>query len=294
MSDRAINSFIEAKKTHFNGVWGDVLKIVQGLIAEGEMSLPRVLRRTESRWRRMTLETATGTSLGEQVRMPRAALLGARQSLTVETLIDCCQQDTDLIVELGSGWGLNILDVFVRGGPSDALYAAMELSELGRKTSDTLASLEPRLRYSSSYFNYFSPDYKSLPAGNRHVLLFSSHSIEQVPHLDEAVIKGALALGDSVTGVHFEPVGWQIHEETGGASAVGASKSKSIANRYNENFWPLLRSLEKSGHIEITHIAPDIIGHKTKNASSLIIWKKLGGKSHSTKVISPTPAGSTP
>lgn len=249
--------------------WGAVLSSIHRHIDAGERSLSRVLRLTEAEWRTMDLRPTKGTSLGEKVVMPRAALFGARQTMRMRALAKACRPNTTMIVELGSGWGNNLLDFYLSGGPRDARYYALEPTRAGRECVSTLASLEPDLRLAALAFDYRAPDYSALPTDNPHVVVFTSHSIETVPQLSESVITKLLERGTSVTGVHFEPIGWQIPNNT---NNVGATQDYSRNNRYNENLWALLSDLVARSLITIETVTPDIFHHKTYNASTLVIW----------------------
>lgn len=125
----------------------------------------------------------------------------------MRTAVDACLADTGLVVELGSGCGLNVLDIYVWGGPARARYCGLELSQSGRECAQNLAALEAGLDFQSIPFNYYAPNYTILPEETGHVLVFSSHSIEQIRILPERTITGLLDRYPSVTGVHFEPIG---------------------------------------------------------------------------------------
>jgi hypothetical protein len=256
-------------RENYEREWETILGLVQRHIGAGEKSLSRVLRLVEAEWRRMDLKPTKGTSFGETVTLPRAAIFGARQALRTRTLIRACMPSTKTIVELGSGWGNNLLDLYLSGGPADAHYHALEPTRSGRECAKLLANLEPGLHLAASEFDYDRPDYSTIPSLTPHVVVFTSHSIETIPHLSESAITGLLSLGTAVTGVHFEPVGWQLSENVGDA---GATREYSLKNRYNENLWDILKGLEREGKITVTTAVPDIFHHKTYNASCLIIW----------------------
>lgn len=274
--DPNAQDFVSGKTQHFDRVWGGVGDIADAIIASGETSLSRVLRLTEAAWREVDGAPANGSVYGGPVTLPRAALIGGRQHFHARTLMGQCGPDTDLIVELGSGWGLNVLDLYLAGGPRRARYRGLELSAAGRACATRLAALEPELDFAAHPFNYLQPDYSPLPRG-QHAVVFSSHSVEQIPYLPPAAIIGLLELGERITGVHFEPVGWQIRRAKGLPEvARGATEDNAERNNYNRDFWTVLEALERKGRIAIKVAEADILGHKPKNVSSLVIWEKVG------------------
>lgn len=253
----------------YQRVWGDVLALLKQQTAAGERSLARVLRSTEATWRRMDASPADGIAYGRPVRMPRSSLYAAKQALLVRAVAAECRADTGLVVELGSGWGQNLADLYLAGGPGNAAYRGLELTPTGRACTGLLAGLDSDIDLVALPFDYRVPDYDALPRGNRHVVVFSYHSIEQIPQLREDVITGLLDLGATVSGVHFEPVGWQID---GHLPELGATEEYARRQDYNLNFLALLGNLRDRGVIEISAIVPDIIHFKPFNASTLVVW----------------------
>jgi hypothetical protein len=258
----------------YDTAWGHVLTVAKARIDAGENSLSRVLRQVEAEWRSTSgLKPVGGAALGNAIEMPMAALIGARQALWRQVLIDACRPDTSLIVEIGSGWGQNLLDLYLGGGPRRATYFALEPSQSGRTCFSLLASLEPALTARSAAYDYSQPCYEDVPRGHAHALIFTSHSIEPEPELNREVLTELFPLASELTVVHFEPVGWQIRAERGlEAARVGATKEYSEAKKYNRNLWELLVDLEKLGRIDLLTADPDIFCHKRFNVSSLIIW----------------------
>jgi len=73
-----------------------------------------------------------------------------------------------------------------------------------------------------------------------------------------------------MTVVHFEPLGWQIRGDP------ESSKAREYARHrgYNTNLWPLLVELAEAGELTIDRVVPDMIGHKRKEPSSLVVWRR--------------------
>lgn len=254
--------------SNYEDAWGPVRSAIDRLIEGGERSLPRVLHRSMIDW--MAPYGGRGAAFGKPVELPPPAMHLARHAFRIETLFNACEPDTRLIAELGAGWGYNLFGLFLAGGPLSAAYRALEPTSAGRACVETLAALEPALDVLAAPFDYRRPDYGALPPGSGHALVCTMHSIEQIPVLSEEVITGLFGLAERVTGVHFEPIGWQM----GAQSEVGATEDYARARGYNENLWPLLKDLERRGEITVTTAQPDIIGHKRRNVDSLVIWTR--------------------
>ena len=255
----------------YDAIWSGIRDRAAAVVAEGERDLSRVVRRLEREWRDMSMEPKGGTAFGKVVVLPRAALIGGRRDVFMHVLLTACTPATSMVVELGSGWGHNLLNLHLWGGPRVPYYA-LEPAESGRACTDVLAALEPDLDLTTAPYDYERPDYGVLPAGNAHVLVFSVHSIEQVTDLPRETVTGLLGLGTRVTGVHFEPVGWQIVDEPD-----QASHEYALRQRYNRNLWPLLQELERAGDLTVETVTPDLFGDKYKNPGTLIVWHAPAG-----------------
>lgn len=253
----------------YQPVWERLAEMVERQIAAGERSLSRVTSKVYGEWRGTGIEPMNGVAFGEPVRMPRSALLGARQSLITQTILQVCRPDTAAIIELGSGSGLNLCDLYCRGGPSAARYFGLELTESGRRCLERLCSLEPDFDCTSRFFDFRKPDFGFLTNVRGHAVVFSIHAIEQIPEIQPDFFRALIAAADDISCVHLEPVGWQIDgRENGPYNNIQYAKSCG----YNEDVIRTLQLLEDEDRITIDGIVPDIFSQKRKNASTLIQW----------------------
>ncbi len=255
----------------YEGKWAGVRDYAAGLVAAGERDLSRATRLVEAEERELSLDPLDGMALRTPITLPRAAMTGARRDLIQRILLDGCTPETRLVVELGSGGGMNLLNLHLWGGPR-VPYCALEPTESGRACTEILAALDPGLDLTTASFDFEQPDYDVLPRVDAHVLVFTVHSIEQVTELPREVITGLFDLGASVTGVHFEPVGWQILDEPD-----RSSHEYALRQRYNRNLWALLQELEAGGEVTVDTVVPDLFGDKYKNPGTLIVWNTPAG-----------------
>jgi hypothetical protein len=205
---------------------------------------------------------------GQVVDVPRSAGFAAAQRLIVEVLDSACRPDTGLVVELGAGWAWHLLDFWLASGPRDARYIAAEYTEAGRRAATRLAQLDPRLRFDAIPFDYNAPSLIGLEAAE-HAVVYSQHSIEQIPRITPALFDAMRSVAPSVTGIHFEPVGWQLH----GGARTGTSAENADRHDYNRNLVEVLRAEEAAGRIVIDEIAEEIIGVMPENTSTIVVWR---------------------
>lgn len=257
--------------------WPAVLKQVQSWIAEGETQLSRLVGRINA-W-----ETGGGdfslTSVviaGRRVAMPELLAYSGFYTLVRESLLEACRRDApELIVEMGSGWGRNLLDLWCAGGPAAARYIALEYTAAGRECARSLAALAPELAFDVHPFDFYRPDFAPVARGGR-ALVYTVFGIDQIPHIGRPVFEACLGLADEVTGIHLEPTGWQMAaadpDLTGGGE--GSSEAYAARHDYNRNLWPVLTALAGEGRIVIEEVRADLYGANPENAASYVRWRK--------------------
>jgi hypothetical protein len=207
---------------------------------------------------------------GRRARLPQAAALGAFTQLIVASVLAAARPDTGLVVELGSGWGRNLAEVWLAGGPADADYVAAA----GREATDALAPHLPGQKLRSRAFDYHHPDLADLRRDAGHAVVFSVHSLEQVPHVAPALLDAILALAPEVTVVHIEPVGWQL---PGAEDREGTSAQYAERNDYNRDLIATLREAEAAGRLTIEDARAEVLGINPNNSSSVVVWSKRDG-----------------
>ncbi|MGR3467046.1 MAG: hypothetical protein ACU0CI_04145 [Shimia sp.] len=119
---------------------------------------------------------------------------------------------TTAIVELGSGWGANLFQLYVGLGYTACRgidFHGAEFTDMGQKAANRIASYDGRINFHSHSFNYRKPDISFLEGYSGHILIFTRHSIEQVDKIAHQLYQMIYDLNVNVTLMHFEPVGWQ-------------------------------------------------------------------------------------
>ncbi len=205
---------------------------------------------------------------GKQTRVPTVAAFGGQITLVRELVLSACTSSTDLVLELGAGWAWHLLSVWVHGGPAEAAYVAAEYTEAGRAAGSRLAALDSSLDFRAVAFNYNEPELDGLPKA-RHAVVFTQHSIEQIPHVRPELFEAIRGVADGVTCLHFEPVGWQ--EPHGGRT--GSSQTYAEQHDYNRNLLPALREEEAAGRLRIDVVRTDVVGVNPHNASTFVRWR---------------------
>ena len=205
---------------------------------------------------------------GDLVQASAGFALAAQQALVVDSVLARCRESTGVIVELGSGWGRNIFAAWLGGAPRGARYVAAEYTGAGRRAAERLAALNPHIAFESHSFDYYQPVLATVPRPS-HAVVFTVHSVEQIPQLKPEVIDVIRSIADEVDCVHLEPVGWQLETKSG----AGSSREYAERHDYNRNLVALLRAAEAAGDIRIEAILPEAVGANPLNATTMIRWR---------------------
>lgn len=261
-------------KTTYESSWSEIRQAIEIEADTSERDLSRLLNKAYARSLAARKRPPTQVSIvfGREAEM---SFLAANR-IARDWIADCVIEraaSADAIIELGSGFGYNLFNVWLRGGPAIP-YHALEYTQAGRDASALIAQSAvggPPLTISA--FDYYEPDFSALVGRYSNPLVYSSHSIEQIPELPAIFFERLLALAPDLTVLHFEPVGWQIGDDSDPQNVrVRAHCERS---NYNRNLWALLNALARSGRLAIEETQPNRMAPKLTNSTTLIRWRKL-------------------
>ena len=189
-------------------------------------------------------------------------------SLVTEWLLAIADREFDAIVELGSGWGRNLFDLYCAGGPNKIPYYAAEFSESGRKITASFARLDRHAPIKPVFFDHRAPALPFLRKARR-ALIFSYHSIEQIAELPARYFDVLAAAAPQVVAVHFEPFGFQI----GGDDPLTNEHRAFIREKkYNTNLLARLGEAEARGALSTRRLMANVFAPQPENPTSIAIW----------------------
>ncbi len=250
--------------------WPAVGRLVDAkLAAEPDAGLARVLATVirDSLTDDAFVTPSGAVFAGTPLDIPLSASYGAVKRLITDTVVAACTDSTELVVELGSGPGWTLLSTWLEGAPAGATYVGAEYTAAGRDVADRLAALDPRLDFRSLAFDYHQPDLSEL-GRVAEAVVFSAHSLEQIPHVNPELFEAIRGLAERVTCFHFEPVGWQVEGEGGS----GTSREYAEEHDYSRDLVEKLRAEEAAGRIAIDTILPEVVGVNPRNSTTVIGW----------------------
>ncbi len=289
----------ETNENFYEIAWNVRKQFVDSLIAEGETNPYRIIKKLESFERRYRLvvdrgafgEGLSGTARwvplerdgrfdvlptgvpsywesshrGAPVVVPAYADYA---SIPAKWVIDFCRDEWDCIVELGSGLGRNLFEIYYNGGPAKTKYYACEIAASGRKITETLAALVPELNIVTCAFDHRHPDFSFLEERGK-VLFFTCHSIEQVDRIPARYFDLMADAADRVTCIHFEPFGFQISN----AGEISKDQERLVREKnWNTNFLEVLNASRKTGKIKVTFMAQDVFTFDGSTPTSVALW----------------------
>lgn len=272
--ESVVDSYPAGQKDYDKG-WSNRLNKIMQYIEGGDRNIGEIFARLRAfrmmgRWQ--ADERVEFISFGQP-----ATLLGSSgfvyyRHAVAETVIAAARDDTVAVVELGSGNGESTFTIWSEGRLRRPRFYACEFSEAGRRTARILASLDPRLKLDARFFDFRRPSFEGMEVDKGHMVVFSTHSIEQVSEIPDTLIERICALAPEVTVLHFEPVGWQFAPDPS-VDFIVKHKERCLKFNYNTNLWTLLKRYEERGSIEITQALPYFFGY-TYNPICKIVWKK--------------------
>ncbi len=303
----------EKVKEGYEKTWNVFLTKIQSLIDQGERNLSTILDILIRKAEESTIMSAREEYIADMLKFPRDernipiyrlvvsdgqyvyAPRNYIDNTVIANITGRVTEDTDMLVELGSGWGKNLFLVYLQGLFKQMHYVACEPAKSGRRATDILGSLEKDMRVTTRNFDFYDPD-MSFIEGKPNVLFFTNHSIEQCIHFNSQVYDMMLEKSGQCTCIHMEPIGWQRHPQSEEIKKIIAenkipedmpvkihneellknSMAWAGSFRYNTDLLKVIERYQKSGIIDVEVIKFDIFGINPFNPSSLIVWHKKG------------------
>ncbi|MBR9971352.1 class I SAM-dependent methyltransferase [Magnetospirillum sulfuroxidans] len=257
--------------------WQVRREVINDLIAEGEASLPRLLSRFVNFEKRYELRghvmegmptgtlgylpiKETGTALDRLETWRKGVLRGGDSEFLEHIQFDLSgmlvdfAEGADTILELGSGFGLQLFRLYHGGGPAQARYVGAEISPAGRDMAECLARLESGMRFQSVAFDLRSPDWSVLN-GSRKALIFSAWSLMYVDRMADDFFSALAQWPGEATLVFCEPVGFQW----GAAHPLSRKQAEVCAlGKLNGDLSAAIGKAVAAGLIEPLVVAKDI------------------------------------
>lgn len=257
--------------------WQLRLDKLYSYIESGEQNIPDLFARYRNYWmggRWKPNEPARFVAHGTPLELVAIPGYVYYRAAVAHSVCAAAKPETVAVIELGSGLGESLFSVWGEGRLRRQEFIACEISKAGRKASRMIAALDPRLKLRTQHFDYRSPNFMGLKFNKGHVIVFSTHSIEQVDKVPDALIERILELAPSVTGLHFEPIGWQFDQDQQSAIAI-KHKARCLEMGYNTNFWELLQRKSAMGRLTVSEAVPYFFGFEY-NPPCKIVWESSG------------------
>lgn len=187
-------------------------------------------------------------------------VMGEYEQLLLKTIRP---HQPETLVELGCGLGDKLLKLAkalrprkIYGGEFTA--SGVSCGGLLAKHREVIARFE--------HFDYNDPQTLALvPAG---AVVYTSHSIEQIPKLLDSFIEGLIQRSPKLV-VHFEPG----YEDQADEPVLGPLRRRyAELNDYNRNLVGLLRKFAAAGRIRIREHQKNIFSDTPFNPTSVLTW----------------------
>lgn len=227
----------------------------------------------------------------------------ATDTRLVDVIVDTLNANTQAVVELGCGWGRNLASIALTTDRRDMAFIGLEQSASGLKCTEELLSKDPTIQHITNHFDFYSPDFSNLKTFDN-VIVFSCAAIEQIAFIGTDFIDQVMSIGENVTLILYEPIGWQrvrelqefgvmtaIMEIMGkippeqhhienydfellNTAVLANAVSWSIGGRYNLNLWSVVQDAVSRQLVNMSRSEFDISGMNPFNPYSLIVLEK--------------------
>lgn len=285
----------ETSYDYYQESWARWGTLFDAILSSGEANLCRVLhiydrvceRQVETRTEQQSNENVGLTPFGEAfektVSQSESILHIPMQTNFHGTLARWLsafyEPDMDCIVELGSGYGRNLFELYYNGGPHPVKMFAGEITESGRALTRKLADLDGSLDITVVPFDFTRPDFSFLGGERRkNILFFTRHAIEQVEQVSEELFTGMMGVAEKVTCVHFEPFGFQFKNGTEHHGEISHRHEQNAMSRgWNRNLAETCMRLHNADRLRVHYLFKNIIGEDPVNPTSIMVWKSPSG-----------------
>lgn len=193
-----------------------------------------------------------------------------------DAILDAIQENTDTIVELGAGYGGNLIRLAQnyqdRTGksPSESGIKLImaEYTKTGRDMCAEFLKRKNAPDMSLEFIDHKAPDL-SFIKNSENLLIVTVHSIEQVTEIPSNYFEILAQAAPNVHGFHLEPVGFQFETE---ASKWDQHKKFIEKHGWNKNFAEVIKKAENDGLITIDSVDTHFAAGQPENPSTLIKW----------------------
>lgn len=203
-------------------------------------------------------------------------VLGLLRRQILGQLVAGMRPDATALFDLGSGWGRHAL-MFADQYPGLAVHAG-EISEAGQMVTRSMADRFGLsvTSFAFDYLNWEDMAERVAAVPQPDVIVFSSHSIEQVTFVDSRMWERLAGLPKRVRFIHVEPVGWQLSGNAATIYSRAPKTSKPVRWGYNKNLLAVVDHLEAKGLIHKVQVTPDFIAFgKMSNSGTLVTFQNF-------------------
>lgn len=193
----------------------------------------------------------------------------------VELILDWLSMNpVKAIVELGAGYGQNIIKMLHRYGPLGAKVYAGEYTQSGRDLAAFLFSKYPNAQVKIFAVDHKAPDLSAVEECDD-VLLLSIHSIEQVTKIPGDYFEKLTKTFNRVHGMFFEPFGFQMPTSNAPQGEVSKKHEANVRERgWNLNLAEVALNAQAKGTIKIRSLFKNIMPGDHLNPTSFMYWTK--------------------
>lgn len=192
----------------------------------------------------------------------------------LQAVLDACDESVQCIVELGCGYGRNLIELQYHITNPDISLIGAEYTRSGRRAIEFFnARFFQNRPINVAFTNHSIASFPFIPRDKK-VLVFSCHSLEQVRLLPNDFFIKLAGSADKITGIHIEPFGFQAVAQKDWQKTHLHHFCFAHHQSYNMNMFQCFQQAVAAQAIIPEKVSINASFAQPENPSSILIWRK--------------------
>ena len=193
---------------------------------------------------------------------------------TLQAVMDAYDDSVDCIVELGCGYGRNLIELQHHIKNPKVSFIGAEYTHSGRQAVEFFNTHFLKDRpIEVTFTDHALASFPFIPRDKK-VLVFSCHSLEQVQGLPGDFFIKLANSADNISGVHIEPFGFQAVPREDWQDIHRLHAAFALEKRYNLNMFSCFYQAVEAQHVVPKKLAIHASFAQPENPSSILVWEK--------------------
>lgn len=192
----------------------------------------------------------------------------------LQAVLDACDESVQCIVELGCGYGRNLIELQYHITNPDISLIGAEYTRSGRRAIEFFnARFFQNRPIDVAFTDHSIASFPFIPRDKK-VLVFSCHSLEKLRLLPNDFFIKLAGSADRITGIHIEPFGFQAVPQKDWQEVHLRHFSFAHIQEYNMNMFQCFFQAVAAQAVVTEKVSINASFVQPENPSSILIWRK--------------------